>query len=192
MKRKAIGTAIVGLLVICQFDLGAGLTEEKTRKEEHGGSVRDVCTFRRDGKKILTRTILNPGKGHRMGQIMTQEVFVDGKVLVSLIRSDDGTGIWGHGRKGLVWVLSRDKKLGKTQLTVMREGAGAIELFEVTEDGLRPASDEELRGYAKMIQTGVEIGRSFKGKTTLEEARPVMKRLQDFGKESRELLKSED
>ena len=192
MKRKAIGTAIVGLLVICQLDLGAGLTEEKTLEKRDDGSVQEIYRFRRNGKGILKRTVLTPKKGHRMGQIMTQEVFVDGKVLVSLIRSDGGTGIWGHGRKGLVWGLSRDKKLGKTQLTVMREDTGVIELFEVTKDGLRPVSDEKLRDYAKMIHTGVEIGKSFKGKTALEEAQPVLKRLQDFGKESRELLRKKD
>jgi hypothetical protein len=192
MKRNAIGAAIVGLLVICQLDLVAGVTEERTLEKRDDGSVQEICRFRRNGKGILKRTILTPTKSHPMGQLMVQEVVVDGKVLVRLIRSNDGTGIHGHGRKGLVWMLSRDKKLGKTQLIVMREDTGVIELFEVTGDGLRPASDEKLRDYTKMIQTGVNIGRSFKGKTTLEEARPVLKRLQDFGKESQEFFKKAD
>ncbi|MBT7165803.1 MAG: hypothetical protein HN904_23690, partial [Victivallales bacterium] len=76
--------------------------------------------------------------------------------------------------------------------SVTRDDAGVIELFEVTEDGLKPVSDEKLRDYAKLIQTGVNIAKSLKGKTTLEEARPVLKRLQDFGKESQEFLKKAD
>jgi hypothetical protein len=192
MKRKAIGAAIVGLLRICQLDLVADVTEEKTLEKRDDGSVQEICRFRRNGKGILKRTILTPRKGHRMGQLMVQEVFVDGKGLLRMTRCDLATSIQSEGREGISWSLIRDKKLGKTQLTVTREDTGVIELFEVTENGLRPVSDEKLRGYAKLIETGVEIGKSFKGKTTLEEARPVLKRLQDLGKESQEFLKKAD
>jgi hypothetical protein len=192
MKRKAIGTAIVGLLVICQLDLLADVTEERTLEKRDDGSVQEIYRFRRNGKGILKRTVLTPKKGHRMGQLMVQEVFVDGKMLLTMTRCDLATSIHGKGREGISWSLVRDKEAGKTQLSVTRDDAGVIELFEVTEDGLKPVSDEKLRDYAKLIQTGVNIAKSLKGKTTLEEARPVLKRLQDFGKESQEFLKKAD
>jgi hypothetical protein len=160
------------------------VTKEVKTEEKGPGSVRETVTYWRAGKRILVREKQTNPKTSTVRFVSTQQVFIEGKLLMAMSKTNLGIGISSVGRDGLFWSMGDDKRTGEAKLMITRTGTlEVVELFNITKEGFVPVTDDELRKYSSyMGEMGktVEKMKEAKGE---EEIKEQILRVQSLSKE---------